>query len=674
MLRKTLSLIAVLLLVVGAHAQIDYTIVQGDTTICIGGSANLVLETNASSILWTPVTALSCTTCPNPIANPTVSTDYTATLANGTAIVEVIISVEVSEPVALNIVDNTSICQNDSLLMGSTTVIADATYSWSPQNGLVDPSDPNTYLIPDQTRTYALTATNGACETTASTTISVTPNDVEFGMDTAFVCVPDDANLMVTTMPNNAFIEWRSSNDSINVNSFETEMTVLHPSNNFSVYASVSNGACMHTDSVLVRVDSLPYNLGILPQDSIICKGSTVLLTSENHEPADFPDATYFWMPPQGHQSGDSLLNLVVIPDSTRAYSRITSVGGCLDTSSTTVIVIQPIDISISPQDPVICPGDEIQFQVNTAEDVSFMWTTGENLSCDDCPNPTATPTASGMYTVEAVDTFGCTTPAMSNVVLFDEGLLRFPPVNSICGGTELLLNEDTTAHSGITYQWAADPPDATLDATASNPFVIPSQSTTYSVTVTNTVGDCPPISASYSVEVLSPNETISILPPVYCDENGNVSLEVTTSVSLEFADISWSNNASGPTTSVLSNANDTTTYFVILNHACGITQDQVQVFPVDCNVSIPNAFTPNNDGTNDRFNISLDRTRYNVLEFKVYNRWGQLVYDNESEAGWDGRYKDNDAPSDVYLYMVNYQSIGSEEILSLRGDVTLLR
>ena len=42
------------------------------------------------------------------------------------------------------------------------------------------------------------------------------------------------------------------------------------------------------------------------------------------------------------------------------------------------------------------------------------------------------------------------------------------------------------------------------------------------------------------------------------------------------------------------------------------------------------------------------------VSDFKVYNRWGHLVYNNEDPAnGWDGKFKNEDAPSDVYIYMI---------------------
>lgn len=89
----------------------------------------------------------------------------------------------------------------------------------------------------------------------------------------------------------------------------------------------------------------------------------------------------------------------------------------------------------------------------------------------------------------------------------------------------------------------------------------------------------------------------------------------------------------------------------------------------------IPNAFTPNNDGFNDRF-VPLGIIEQNVLEFKIFNRWGQAVYDNpniNNSGGWDGTFQGVQQPSESYIYLLRYHIQGQEEIV-LRGEVTLIR
>ena len=77
------------------------------------------------------------------------------------------------------------------------------------------------------------------------------------------------------------------------------------------------------------------------------------------------------------------------------------------------------------------------------------------------------------------------------------------------------------------------------------------------------------------------------------------------------------------------------------------------------CPISIPNAFTPNNDGLNDFFTISgLDNSLHSNVLFYVYNRWGEVVYTqvnfNFDKIIWDGKIADlnNEYVSDgVYFY-----------------------
>ena len=94
----------------------------------------------------------------------------------------------------------------------------------------------------------------------------------------------------------------------------------------------------------------------------------------------------------------------------------------------------------------------------------------------------------------------------------------------------------------------------------------------------------------------------------------------------------------------------------------------------------IPNAFSPNDDGVNDRFRpvigswISV-RFRY----FYVFDRWGNMVWGTQSHtealAGWDGTCHGVPADLDVYFYTVEMETVsGSRRILTRKGDFTLMR
>jgi gliding motility-associated-like protein len=118
-------------------------------------------------------------------------------------------------------------------------------------------------------------------------------------------------------------------------------------------------------------------------------------------------------------------------------------------------------------------------------------------------------------------------------------------------------------------------------------------------------------------------------------------------------------------------------TYGVTVTNDVGCTDEAaVTVEFVAPTVAVPNVFTPNGDNQNDFF-FPVSSGGVEVLEMKVFNRWGQLVFDNEDlDRGWDGTFNGNPAPSDVYIYRILYKKVDTDdaEIFEEKGDVTLLR
>ena len=89
-----------------------------------------------------------------------------------------------------------------------------------------------------------------------------------------------------------------------------------------------------------------------------------------------------------------------------------------------------------------------------------------------------------------------------------------------------------------------------------------------------------------------------------------------------------------------------------------------------------PNAFTPNGDGANDVFR-PIFPCEVVFSNLKVFSRWGELVFETDDPlVGWNGRIKDMDAASDVYVWRVEYEAIrlGEQQHFMEKGGVTLLR
>jgi len=102
-----------------------------------------------------------------------------------------------------------------------------------------------------------------------------------------------------------------------------------------------------------------------------------------------------------------------------------------------------------------------------------------------------------------------------------------------------------------------------------------------------------------------------------------------------------------------------TITYSLMVeaNGGCGDTATVlVDVFTP---LAIPNAFTPNGDGRNDRFYVLGGPVNSVVESFGVFNRWGQEVFKahdtapGDASAGWDGRVNGSLAPLGTYVYVV---------------------
>ena len=116
-------------------------------------------------------------------------------------------------------------------------------------------------------------------------------------------------------------------------------------------------------------------------------------------------------------------------------------------------------------------------------------------------------------------------------------------------------------------------------------------------------------------------------------------------------------------------------TYFVRARIGDCETLDSVRLVVIATFTGIPTAFSPNGDGANDKFR-PVELNPAFITQFEVYNRWGQRIYDNPSlsDGGWDGSFKGQPQPSDVYFYTLVFQRPQDAQPQIYRGEVTLLR
>ncbi|MCB0567483.1 MAG: gliding motility-associated C-terminal domain-containing protein, partial [Phaeodactylibacter sp.] len=110
------------------------------------------------------------------------------------------------------------------------------------------------------------------------------------------------------------------------------------------------------------------------------------------------------------------------------------------------------------------------------------------------------------------------------------------------------------------------------------------------------------------------------------------------------------------------------------------VAEDDIMIFVNrKRNVYIPSGFSPNDDGKNDRFYIFGDETVAQIRSFRIFNRWGESVYEiygfppNDPAFGWNGTFRGELMNPAVFAYMAEVEFSDGEVVL-FYGDVTLAR
>ncbi len=114
--------------------------------------------------------------------------------------------------------------------------------------------------------------------------------------------------------------------------------------------------------------------------------------------------------------------------------------------------------------------------------------------------------------------------------------------------------------------------------------------------------------------------------------------------------------------------------YTVTDQYGCEHTVQKKVIIYASCYLAVPSAFTPNGDGLNDVLR-PLNAIKADQLEFRVYNRWGQLLYKTTDwKQGWDGKVNGKAQPTGVYIWMLRYKSRDTQQLLEQKGTAALIR
>lgn len=407
-------------------------------------------------------------------------------------------------------------------------------------------------------------------------------------------------------------------------------------------------------DSAVIEIeDNIAVN--VTPPSDSLCNGDSVLLTASGAD-------SYLWSP------AAAVTNLTdsftyASPSASLNVQVISTLGSCVDT---TFIPLSVSNLSVvnANLENVSCPGEEdgfIELLVNqNVGPVNFVWSNGDTTNLTDS-------LSAGSYDVQLFDASGCQIDLnfmISQPTLVLDALISD---SSICVGEEVQLNTIDSL-SNADYYWVSNAPLS--NDSIQNPTSQPSQSAFYYVTATIN-GNCT-IDDSVFVEVKE-----LVIEAFYTDTIVGVGDVINIGVDLlTFTNISSAINYTWTPSTYLAQTSQSQTLATILDNivyaiyaeAEGCRDTAQVIVSTEISYDIPNAFTPNNDGVNDEFQI-VNLSGGAIREFRIYNQWGDEVYNGV--GSWDGTYQGVLQPMGTYTFYIRFVNVGQEIIES--GIFTLL-
>ncbi len=437
-----------------------------DSIICAGDCVQL-LVTGGNSYVWTPSTGLSNDTIANPIACPTVTTNYIVNISDTNSCAG-IDSVEISvNPLPVIITNNdTAVCTGNCVQLNTTGGIS---YVWSPSTGLSNDTIANPLACPLVTTTYVVTGTdaNGCFSTDTVIIIVNALPTVDPGSDQG-ICVVGSVVIGGTpTGPVGATYLW-SPSATINDDTLANPTATPIITTTYTVTVTDTNG-CVDFDVITVAINPLPaIDAG---RDTAICAGDTIVLGGT---PTGSFNASFLWTPGVS-LNDDTLLNPTATPLITTQYIVVvTDSNNCVN-QDTVDVDVNPLPVIVTSNDTAICIGDCAQLTASGG--TNYIWEPGASLSDSTIFNPIACPQVATTYMVTVTDGNNCSDTASVAITINPLPVIGAGSDVWVCSGDSIQLN----ATGGVSYLWT--PSLGLNDTTIANPQAFPLDTTDYIVT-----------------------------------------------------------------------------------------------------------------------------------------------------------------------------------------------
>lgn len=405
--------------------------------------------------------------------------------------------------------------------------------------------------------------------------------------------------------------------------------------------------------------------------DLDICEGESVMLGPIDAEPG----AGIFWTPAETLDNNASL-NPTATPTEETLYTAFISTDACVDTVYQ-FVGFTSLGLEVS-DDVVVCnEGDLAELTAfSDEEDAEWLWSSTSDFSDQLNASPDdnsieVTVSGSGDYYVQM--TVGeCVATGSVSVGLVAE-LLQLGADFTVCAGDTVNLSA-LNELNGYELEWSPENLIISGQGTSAVQAFVP-EDTFFELSASN--AECSLVSEIF----------VSTSGLIFSEIGANAEPEVILigessmlTGSPPGFDYSWSPTTgldSPNSSTTVASPTETTTYTLTISDGECVYTDQVTVRVVELvcgppSIYVPNAFTPNSDGINER--LFVRGNFITDLYFVIYNRWGEKVFETRSMSdGWDGRYKGRDADPAVFVYYLEAVCEGGEEYFE-KGNITLIR
>lgn len=376
--------------------------------------------------------------------------------------------------------------------------------------------------------------------------------------------------------------------------------------------------------------------------DVQIVEGSTVSICQGTSINATAGFASYSWT---GPQTGNGV---TLTPLSSGTYTvEATDVIGCVSSASIQVTVnSNPVGVIVSSEGNFICPGNASVLSFTQAFS-SYLWSDGST-------QPTLSISQGGVYSVAVTDVNGCI--GNSSITINQPNFTISNSNPDMCLGYTTTL----TATGGVSYLWSNG-------ATGSTIIVGPTETTTYTVEITNAV----------CTGTLSETVNVVAIPLTNCQDTYYVKEGEYAFMEGpdDYESYLWSPATDITLTSeqgTIFTGLESTTYLLVSTHENGcLRSDVINVFVV--RLTVPTGFSPNGDGINDTFVIP-ELSLYDKSRITIYNRWGDIVYETlDYQNDWNGTCQSDfcigvgDLPEGTYYYHIEAKGISFDGFTTLK-------